>query len=207
MSLLTDGNLLPFRQYDPSEVLNWYALDGTGLNGQLVALATGNQDPAASAGQYTTQGVAASYTNVTSYRYNTIRRVRPTQAGDTAYNTLGITLHTTAIYDENGNLLANMPYDQTLERGFVQTGFAVPILTRGVVTLKSSQIIGIPIPGYVGVISTGGQGKIEVINPALLVGFGVTGNAFQYSGSQIVGKWLSTSGSAFNGYAQFKIQL
>lgn len=207
MSLLTDGNLLPFRQYDPADVLNFFALDGTGLNGQLVAIETGFQDPALSAGNYTTLPVAASYTNVTSYRYNTPRRVRPTVGGDTAYNTIGMTLHTTAVYDENGNLLANMPYDQTLERGFVQTGFAVPVLTRGVVTLKFNQIIGVPIPGYVGVISTGGAGKIEVVNPAQLVGFGVTGGAFQYSGQQVVGKWLSTSGSAFNGYAQFKLQL
>lgn len=206
MSLLTDGNLLPFRQYDPADVYNLFALDGTGLNGQLVAIETGFQDPILSAGQYTTLPVAASYTNVTSYRYNSPRRVRPTNASDTVYNTIGMTLNTTAVYDENGNLLANQPYDDTLERGFVQTGFVVPILTRGLVTIKQQNVIGVGIPGYVGVISTGGNGKLEAVNPINLIGFGQTGVAV-YSGQQIVGKFLSSSGSAFGGYYQFKLQL
>ncbi len=206
MSLLTDGNLLPYRQYDPADVLNMFALDGTGLNGQLVAIETGFQDPANMPGQYTTQAVAASWTNVASYAYNNPRRVRPTQAGDTVFNTIGVTLHTTAVYDENGNILRNMPYDQTLERGFVQTGFTVPILTRGVITIKQSQVIGVGFPGYVGVISTGGNGKLEAVNPATNLGNFLTG-AGTYSGNQIVGKFLSYSGSAFGGYYQFKLQL
>jgi len=203
MSLLTDSNLLPFRQYAPSEVLNIFALYGTGLNGQLVAIETGSQDPALSAGQYTTLPVASAYTNVTSYRYNNPRRVRPTAAGDTTFNTIGVTLHTTAVYDENGNLLSNMPYDQTLERGFVQTGFTVPVLARGLITLKSSQIIGTAFPGYAAVISTGGAGKFEAINPATasILG-GLTTGAATYTGCQVVGKFISYSGSAFGGYAQ-----
>lgn len=204
MSLLTDGNLLPLQQYNPADVINWFALDGTGLNGQLVAIETGNQDPANSAGSYTTIPVAAGWTNTVSYRYNTLRRVRPTQAGDTHYNTIGITLHTTAVYDENGNILANQPYEQTLERGFVQTGFAVPILMAGIVTLKLAQIVGVPFPGYAAVISTGGNGKVESVNPSLLSLVETTG-VNTYSGSQVVGKWLSYSGSAFGGYAQLKL--
>lgn len=207
MSILTDGNLLPFRQYDPADVINLFALDGTGLNGQLVAIETGNQDPAFSAGQYTTLPVAASYTNVTSYRYNSPRRVRPTQGGDTSYNTIGMTLHTTAVYDENGNLLVTQPYNQTLERGFVQTGFVVPILTRGIVSIKQSQVIGVGFPGYVGVISTGGNGKLEAVNPALGITNVSTTGIQTYSGQQIVGKFLSYSGSSFGGYYQFKLQL
>lgn len=206
MSLLTDGNLLPWRQYDPADVINLFALDGTGLNGQLVAISTGNQDPANSAGGYLAQAPLAAFTNVGNYKYNSLRRVRPTQAGDTNYNTIGMTLHTTAVYDENGNPLISQPYDKTLERGFVQTGFVVPILTRGIVTLKLSQIIGTPFPGYVGVISTGGAGKLEAINPATQLGNFLTGTA-TYTGVQIVGKFLSYSGSAFGGYAQFKLQL
>lgn len=208
MSILTDSNLLPNRQFDNNDVLNWFALQGTGLAGQLVAILTGSQDPALSAGQYTTQAVAASYTNVASYAYNSPRRVRPTQAGDTQYNTIGITLHTTAVYDENGNPLRNQPYDQTLERGFVQTGFVVPILTRGVITIKQAQVIGVGFPGYVGVISTGGNGTIEALNPSTAsITFGNASGISTYSGNQIVGKFLSYSGSAFGGYYQFKLQL
>lgn len=208
MSYLTDNNTMPWRQYAEAEVLNIWALDGTGLNGQLVAMQTGNQDPALSPGGYLTQAVAASFTNVASYRYNNPRRVRPTIAGDTRYNTVGMTLHTTAVNDENGNPLVGQPFERTLERGFVQTGFTVPVLARGVVTLKNTQIIGTPFPGYIAVISTGGAGKVEAISNAGGAIFNAffTGN-LTYSGHQIVGKFLSYSGSAFGGYAQLKLEL
>ena len=204
MSILTDGNLLPLRQYNPDgDVLNIFSLDGTGLNGQLVTIETGAQDPANSAGSYTTSPVAASFTNVTNYRYANPRKVRASAAGDTVFNVVGVTLHTTALYDENGNLLANQPYDDTLERGFVQTGFTVPILTRGLITLKQSQIIGTPFPGYAAVISTGGAGKFEAVNPATTaITFVNSTGVNTYSGQQVIGKFISYSGSAFNGYAQ-----
>lgn len=205
MSILTDGNLLPFRQFDNADVINLFALDGTGLNGMLVVMETGNQDPANSAGAYTTQAVASSWTNVTSYRYASPRKVRPSQAGDTAYGCVGITLHTVALNEENGIPLATLPYDKTLERGFVQTGFVVPILTRGVITLKMNNIIGTPFPGYAAVISTGGNGKIEAINPVGVVHNGFFTGGLTYTGSQIIGKFLSYSGSAFGGYAQIQI--
>ena len=206
MSLLTDGNLLPFQQFNPADVINIFALDGTGLNGQLVTIETGNQDPANSAGAYTTIAVAAQFTNAISYRYNTLRRVRPSAAGDTQFNVIGMTLHTTALNDENGNPLATQPYELTLERGFVQTGFVVPILTAGIVTLKTSQIIGAPFPGYAAVISTGGAGKVESVNPNLLTNVETTG-INTYSGQQVIGKFLSYSGSAFGGYAQLKLNV
>lgn len=207
MSYLTDNNTMPFRQYGEAEVLNIWALDGTGLNGQLVAITTGNQDPALSAGGYTTQAVAAAFTNVTSYRYVNPRRVRPTVAGDTRYNTIGITLHTTAVYDENGNPLVGQPYERTIERGFVQTGFTVPILARGIVTLKNQCIIGTPFPGYAAVISTGGVGRIESLNTAGAVQGQLLTGGYTYSGNQVIGKFLSYSGSAFGGYAQLKLEL
>lgn len=207
MSYLTDSNTLPNRQYAEAEVLQYWALDGTGLAGQLVALQTGSQDLALNAGAYTTQAVAASFTNVISYRYNNPRRVRATQAGDTRYNTIGITLHTTAVYDENGNPLVGQPYDRTLERGFVQTGFTVPVLARGIVTLKNSLIVGTAFPGYAAVISTGGLGRVEAINPAGAVQGQLLTGGFTYSGNQVIGKFLSYSGSAFGGYAQLKLEL
>jgi hypothetical protein len=201
MSLLTDGNLLPFRQYAEADVLNMFSTDFTGLNGMLVAIQTGSQDPANSAGGYSTSAPNGyAVTNVGNYAYRNSRKVRQAGVTDTRYNTIGITLHTTAIYDENGNLLVNQPYDKTIERGFVQTGFTVPILTRGVVTLKLAQINGTPYPGYAGTI--GANGTITVSNPT------AAGNLpFLATGSQVVGKFLSYSGSAFNGYAQFKLEL
>lgn len=198
MSQLTDGNLLPFRQHNESDVLNWFSLDGTGLNGMLVTIQTGNQDPAQSAGAYrSTAPNGVAFTNVGNYGYGTVRKVRASTATDTKYNVLGVTLHTTALYDENGNLLVNQPYDRTIERGFVQTGFAVPILTKGVVTVKLANINGTPFPGHAATV--GNNGQFGVANPSSQVAIG--------TGSAVVGKYLSFSGSAFGGYAQIKLDL
>lgn len=199
MSLLTDGNLLPFRQYNESDVINWFALDATGSNGQLVAIQTGAQDPAASAGSYrSTPPNGVAYANVGNYGFGASRKVRPAAVTDTKYNVLGVTLHTTSLYDENGNLLVNMPYTQTIERGFVQTGFAVPILTRGIITVKNNNVNGTPYPGYAATI--GANGSFTVVNPA--------GNLpLLATGSMVVGKFLSYSGSAFGGYSQIKLEL
>lgn len=199
MSLLTDGNLLPFRQYSESDVLNIFSSDVTGLNGMLVAITNnGNQDPSTSAGAYANRAPNGyAVTNVGNYAYQNARKVRPAAVTDTRSNVLGVTLHTTATVDENGNLLVNQPYDKTIERGFVQTGFTVPILTRGVITVKLANIGGTPVPGFAATIGTGGQ--FAVGNPADLVVIG--------TGTRIVGKYLSTSGSAFGGYAQIKLEL
>lgn len=201
MSLLTDGNLLPSRQYAEASVLNKFALSTTGLNGLIVTLLTGNQNPANNAGAYTTQAPMAAFTNVANYRYGSLRQVRPSQAGDTRYNAVGITLHTVALYDENGNPLAGQPYDQTIERGLVQSGFVVPILTQGFVTMKSQNIIGTPFPGYLAVISTGGGGKVESINPVGATLGGLMTGASTYSGCQVIGKFLSYTGANFGGYS------
>ncbi len=198
MSLLTDGNLLPFRQYNESEVINLFSLDGTGLNGMLVAIQTGQQDPATSAGQYrSTAPNGTAFTNIGNYGYGTTRKVRAALSTDTNVNVIGVTLHTTALYDENGNLLVNQPYDKTLERGLVQTGFAVPILTRGIITVKLANISGIPYPGYAATIGNAGQFGVQNSNNIVAIGTGLT----------VVGKFLSYSGSAFNGYAQIKLAL
>lgn len=198
MSLITDGNLLPFRQYNESDVINLFSLDATGLNGMLVAIQTGNQDPATSAGQYrSTSPNGVTFANVGNYGYGTNRKVRPAVATDTKYSVIGVTLHTTAINDENGNVLINQPYDRTLERGFVQTGSAVPILTRGIITVKLANINGTPFPGHAATI--GAAGQFGVADPLDQVAIG--------SGSAVVGKYLSSSGSAFGGYAQIKLEL
>jgi hypothetical protein len=207
-SQLTQGNLLPFRIYDDHFVINWLSLDGTGLNGQFVALETGNQNPENSFGGYVQNAVGASYTNVISYRYQTSRKVRPTQSGDNIYNTVGVTLHTTANFDENGNPLVNLPADRTTERGFVLSGFSVPILTDGIVTLKSAQYNGVPIPGYVGCISSGGtNGTIDVVNPSVLTSSIALSPTNVYSNFTVVGKFISSSGVNFGGYAQFKVKI
>lgn len=201
MSVLTNGFLFPFRQYNESDVLNIWSLDGTGNNGMLVAIQTGVQDPSNSAGQYANAAPNGyAITNVGNYRYGQPRKVRAATTTDTKYNVIGVTLHTTALYDENGNLLVNQPYDRTIERGYVQTGWVVPILTRGVITVASTNINGTPFPGHAATI--GSNGQFGVANPNNQVSLG--------TGSAVVGKYLSFSGSQnFNGlgYAQIKLEL
>jgi hypothetical protein len=199
MSVLTQGNLLPYRQYPEAEVVNIFALEGTGQNGLLVSFVTGAQDPATSAGTYAGQvGVGATFTNTTSLRHLVTRRVKPAAATDNQVNILGVTLHTVAEVDENGNKLVLQPFDRTYERGYVQSGQAVPILKRGIITVKKSQITGTPIPGYA--VIPAANGTFGVLNPATLVDEVGTG-------IKIVGKWLSTTGDQFGGYAQMHINL
>ncbi len=201
MSVLTNSNLLPFRQFADAEVINMYSLDGTGQAGQLVAMQTGAQDPATSAGGYTTSAPAAAFTNVGNYRFSANRKVRACTSTDNRFNLLGFTLHTTATVDENGNPLVSQPYNKTLERGFVQTGFVVPVLTRGIVTIKFAQINGTPQAGALAICSQTIAGGVDVLanTPTNVVS--------QASGMGYVGKFISSSGSAFGGYAQLKVEL
>lgn len=201
MSVLTNSNLLPFRQYADAEVINLFSLDGTGQAGQLVSMQTGFQDPANSAGGYSTAAPAAAFTNVGNYRFGNSRKVRVCTATDNRFNLLGFTLHTTATVDENNVPLVAQPYNQTLERGFVQTGFTVPVLARGIVTLKFAQIVGTPQAGSLAIISQSVAGAVDVLanTPTNVVN--------QASGMGYVGKFISSSGAGFGGYAQLKVEL
>lgn len=220
VSQLTQGNLLPFRIYNDGDVLNWYSLDGTGLNGQLVSLETGilpsggsgagSQNPENSFGGYQPVAVGAAYTNVISYKYANNRKVRPSTSGDNIWNALGFTLHTTATVDENQNPLVNLPYDRVTERGYILSGYSVPILTQGVFTLRANNYNGTPIPGYVICVTSGGAaGSVDIVNPtSLTYNTGITLTPSNvYNPWTVVGKCLSTSGLNFGGYAQFKVLL
>lgn len=201
MSVLTNSNLLPFRQYSPAEEINMFALDGTGQAGQLVALQTGNQAPENSPGAYTSSAPLGSFTNVANYAYNNPRKVRASTSTDNRFNLLGFTLMTTATQDENGIPLRGQAYNQTIERGFVQTGFTVPVLARGIITLKSAQYNGTPQAGTIAICSQTIAGGVDVLanSPTNVVN--------QASGMGYVGKFISSSGQAFNGYAQLKVEL
>jgi hypothetical protein len=200
--ILQQGNLAPFRQYDENEVVNLFSLNVTGQNGMFVSYVTGNQNPDNADG-YTTLAVGASYTNIVSTRYVNSRQVRPAAAGDTVWQVAGVTLHTTAEFDENGNKLILQPSDAVYERGYVLSGQSVPILRRGLVTLVMSQVDGIPLPGYVGIVT--GNGRISVANPT---SFAITG--LGNFTNNVVGRFISSTGSnnysAAGGYVQFEVQ-
>jgi len=200
--ILSQGNLLPYRQYAEAEVLNQYSLNITGQNGQFVSFVTGGQNPDDSAGGYSTTSVGAQYTNLVSTRYVNGRQVKPASAGDTVWQVAGVTLHTTAEYDENGNKLVLQPRDATVERGYVASGFSVPILKRGMISIAMSQVAGptVPLPGYPAIIT--GLGQLYPLTPAQ-----ATGSSFA---PFVVGRFLSATGNnnyaAVGGYVQFDVQ-
>lgn len=200
--ITSQGNLLPFRQYAEAEVVNQFSLNVTGQNGMFVSYVTGNQNPDNADG-YSTLAVGASYTNIVSNRYLNTRQVKPSAVGDTKWQCAGVTLHTTAEFDENGQKLILLDSDQTVERGYVLSGQSVPILKRGLITLSMAQVDGFPIPGYLGLLT--GNGRLVVANPTA---FHVTG--LGNIANSAVGRFISTTGTnnyTALGYVQFEVNV
>ena len=199
MSVLTNSNLLPFRQYADAEVLQFWSADFTGQAGTLCTIQPANQTAGLEAGGYTTSAPLAAFTNVGNYAFNNARKVRPSAKDDNRFQIAGLTLYTVATVDENGIPLRGQPYNQTLERGFVQTGFTVPILARGIVTIKRSQLTADANVTDIAVAGAGG-----LIAP-------VTNNAANANlniGSGLnIGRFISASGAGFGGYYQLKVEL
>ncbi len=206
----TQGNLFPFRQYSQHEVINLFALDGTGMNGILVAMETGNNSPLDSDGSWLSIGPGASFTNTTSYRYQQNRRVRPTVSGDSKYNILGLTTYNVAEYDQHGNKLVLQPQSRWDELGIVPSGYSCPIVMRGIVDISIAQVVGTPFPGYAAVPYSGGNGKIEAIDPTAKLNptgfFGVQGAGNFYTHNQVIGRFISTTGAQFNGHVQLHLE-
>lgn len=198
---ISSTNLLPNRDFDQHEVLNFFALNQTGLGGQFVTFLTGGQDPVSSE-SYGTQQVGAAYTNIYSPIFGVNRRVRPSTVGDTKWEVAGITLYTTAVYDENGNKLVNLPYSHTEARGFVQTGQAVPILKRGQLTVALSQFNGTkPVAGYP-IIASGTNGGFACVTPSYATGTSIA--------QLVVGRCISDTGTyngagVLGGFAQIEV--
>lgn len=199
MSVLTNSNLLPYRQYADAEVIQLYSADFTGQAGTLCTIQPSAQDPSTSMGAYTTAAPLQAFTNVGNYAYNNARKVRPSAKDDTRFQIAGITLYTVALNDENGIPLRGQPYNQTLERGFVQTGFTVPILARGIVTIKRSQLTADASVTDIAIAGNGGQITPLTNNAA--------NNIIVGSGGYAIGRFISASGAAFGGYYQLKLEL
>jgi hypothetical protein len=194
--ILTQGNLFPLRDVSQHEIVNRYALDGTGLNGLFVSYQTGNQNPETADG-YSSQSVGTSYTNTFTTRYFNNRRVRPAAAGDTKWQVAGVTLNTVAEYDENGQKLVLLPPKEREERGFVLTGQTVPLAKRGFVMVKKAIVNGTPIAGYPFVAT--GVGQIAVLSPSV-------GNQTGWA-NLVLGRFTSSTGANNGGYVEVEVQL
>lgn len=190
------SDLLPFRDYDEHDVINFYSLDQTGVGGRFVTLLTGNNNPELTAGQYSATSVGAAYAGTVSLRYENPRKVTYSASGDTKSSVLGLALYGTIENDANGQRLILNPYLKT-ELGVVISGESIPVATNGYFRIKSTAYTNTPYPGYVGVISDAGKGKLAFVAPSAAV----------YSSGLAVCKVLSTSGSAFSGYCDIKLTL
>jgi hypothetical protein len=194
-------DLLPLIDHNPADEIVFYSQNGTGVGGRFVVLETGFQDPAVDgAGTYGSTTPGYDYQGVTNVRYENKRKFKLAPGGVNKASVLGITLYGTAEYDQNGQKLLFLPNRKT-ELGVVTSGETSNVLTDGLIRLKASAYSGTPIPGYVGLISTAGNGTIQIFDPATLPATGLA------SASNAVVKVLSTSGSAFGGYADFKLML
>ena len=143
--------LLPFRQYAEQDVVNLYAVLPTGTNamgtpftnggndaGVLVKVSNGNmsQDPVTFDG-----GQGDNYLGKTDYpfvgrdKYPSVPlQVNEASSGDAA---LGVTLRQTLTHDENGEKLIYYP-QKAIEMQAVVSGQAVPVLSRGIITLDNA---------------------------------------------------------------------
>jgi hypothetical protein len=197
-TLPTATKLLPFRQINEQDKLNLFSLNSTGELGAFVSIVTGTANMDDMHG-YSTTTPGASFNHAYSYRYKNNMQVRPSQSGDKRDLVVGITLNHTLEEDENGQKY--LYYKQKgLENQVVVSGQAVPILTKGVVTLKTEAFVtgtcGVnrPKPGQVFAPASTEPGKVFAFGRQEIV------SGFLYSESQILGKVLAT-GSKFGGYA------
>lgn len=191
-----NNKLLPFRQYDEQEVVNLYASHDTGVAGTFVKLNTFNPEDTDGFG---TSVVGADFAGTTNVRYKVKNTVVNSTSGDTKWDVLGVTLYDTREYDENGNKLIYNP-QKAAEMNVVTSGQAVPVLSRGIVTLRSDAYVGNPTPGKVGIPDNNEAGKIIAVDPADITASG-------YSANQVVGRFLSQTGTKLGGYALFKLEL
>tara|TARA_B100000131_G_scaffold260074_1_gene255818 strand:+ start:16 stop:645 length:630 start_codon:yes stop_codon:yes gene_type:complete len=130
--------LLPFRQYDDNDVINFYSLDAvTGEAGSLVRVSECDLDKQPV--EYTTRGDADSWVEqqgnaLSLYPQVPYKVTKCTTTGATVHP-LGILLRDVRSKDENGENLLYYP-EKREELQCVVSGEAVPIATKGVFTLN-----------------------------------------------------------------------
>ena len=140
--------LLPFRQYDENDVINFYSLDAeTGEAGSVVKISAANlsDDPV----KYVERGDSDSFLNVQAKALSLYPEVpyKVTKCDDTGagVKALGIMLRDVRNKDENGENLLYYPQKKE-ELQCVVSGEAVPVATKGIFTINTKGLTNGKVP-------------------------------------------------------------
>ena len=217
--------LLPFRQYAEQDVINLYKVNiasssnnamatpfvnGENDNGVLVEVSAGNMDGDP------VDYVSDSYLGKTDYpfigrdQYPVVSLAVKAADSSSSTRPLGVTLRQTLTHDENGEKLLYYP-QKALEMQAVLTGQAVPVLTRGVITVDGDTAFDGTEPTAVGVQVYQGdnsnQGKFSTTDNDTAGAIGVviaSGNRVnrgvspdQFAGNSVGTGAANTSGSYY----------
>jgi hypothetical protein len=184
--------LLPFRQYDENDVINFYSLDGiTGSAGTVVQVSSAdlNSDPVT----YVNRGDA--YLNTLGDALSQFpavpHKVSVVTGTGASVKPLGIMLRDVRNLDENGESL--LYYNQKKEElQAVVSGEAVPIATKGLFTLNVNGLAGGVAPAINSLAVPSANGTLTGVPVA---------TAVQAQKDAAVGKFIAT-GSRSGGFSQ-----
>lgn len=166
--------LLPFRQYNEQDVVNLFSLDAeggmesktptdSGTHDAGVLVMVSNGDLAEGPTKYTDASYMGkvNYPHVGKNQYPVVPLKITPATGQ--YDALGVTLKQTLTHDENGEKLIYYP-QKALELNAVKSGDAVPVLTRGVITLDDSAFSTFPSVGDPLGVDIDNPGKMEPLS-------------------------------------------
>ncbi len=181
------NRLLPFRQYNEHFVVNMFALDTAKLSLGVVAAnthaASGDHDAgvlvkvkgtgADLGAGYGGDAALKSYMGETNYPHvgfnenpEAFGKFEPAGGTDVV---LGVTLNQTLAYDENGEKM--LYYRQkALEHQAVLPGEAVPVLTKGIITVAANGVVSGAEPTAGATVALGAGGKFRSANGNTVVG-------------------------------------
>jgi len=136
--------LLPFRQYDENDVINFYSFTAeTGEAGSVVMVSSANLDEEPV--KYTERTDSNSFDNTLGHGLSLYPevpyKVEKTTGTGATMRPLGILLRDVRAKDENGENLLYYP-EKKEELQCVVSGEAVPIATRGLFTLNVRGLAG-----------------------------------------------------------------
>ena len=174
--------LLPFRQYNEHNVINLFAYDAVGAAaalsepftngdndaGVFVTITNGNMDEDPVVYETNSYLGKTDYPHIGRDQYPVVPLKYKAATG--GQQVLGVTLKQTLTHDENGEKLLYYP-QKALEMSALLTGQAVPILSKGIVTLNETAVSSpddggiFPYPGSDVVISHTEKGKVSGAAP------------------------------------------